>query len=303
MRKDHKIDIVLVGPWSRLCNQLIVREDFLHYLKYIRSHDFIQNIIYSSSDEIGVVPIHLFDHVCSNHEDLIDQEYLTGQNLNTSFFIRNSSVGITKASSEFVVKVRSDLYIKDFVIIRNNLIKSPDKIIVDYHETHSLLIPYYYPDFLFASKLTLARKMFCGNYENAEQSDEKKLVLSAFKSLQIGRLRGGFMYTEYSLWTFLLSNFLKPHFSTIQMYRLDIFDFLRSINFIILNMTLINRKEIFISNEKFKFESFLNSYFFKYGILKKKYLLLLLIYHYYLFLKRSSLALFKITMNAILGKL
>ena len=90
MRNDHKIDIVLVGPWSRLCNQLIVREDFLHYLKFIRSHGFIQNIIYSSSDEIGVVPTHLFDQVCSNHHASIDQENLTGQNLNTSLcFILN----------------------------------------------------------------------------------------------------------------------------------------------------------------------------------------------------------------------
>ena len=302
MRYNHKIDVVLVGPWSRLCNKLIVREDFLQYLKFIRSHDFIQKIIYSSSDKNGVVPIHLFDQVCSNHHDLIDQENRTGQNLNTSFFIRNSSVGITKASSEFVVKVRSDLYIKDFVIIRNNLIKSPNKVLVDYHETHSLLIPYYYPDFLFASRLTLAREMFCGNYENPKQLKKKEVVFSPFKSLQIGRLRGGFMYTEYSLWTFLLRNFLKPHFFTIEMYRLNAFDFFRSIKFVLLNMTLVNRKDIFISNEKFKFESFLNSYFFKYGIFKKNYLLLLLIYHYYLFLKRSSLALFKIIKNSILRK-
>jgi hypothetical protein len=303
MRNDHKIDIVLVGPWSRLCNQLIVREDFLHYLKFIRSHGFIQNIIYSSSDEIGVVPTQLFDQVCSNHHASIDQENLTGQNLNTSFFIRNSSIGIAKASSDFVVKVRSDLYIKDFVIIRNNLIKSPNKVIVDYHENHSLLIPYYYPDFLFASKLTLAKEMFYGNYENNDQLGEKVVVLSPFKSLQIGRLKGGFMYTEYSLWTYLLRNFLGPHFFIVQMYKLTAFDFLRSIKFIIFNITLINRNDIFISNEKFKFESFLNAYFFKYGILKKKYLLFLFIYHYYLFLKRSSLALFKITINSILRKL
>lgn len=303
MRNDHKIDIVLVGPWSRLCNQLIVREDFLHYLQFIRSHSFVQNIIYSSSDKIGVVPNHLFDQVCSNHHDLIDQENPIGQNLNTSFFIRNSSIGIRKASSDFVVKVRSDLYIKDFVIIRNNLIKFPNKVIIDYHETHSLLIPYYYPDFLFASKLTLAKEMFYGTYENLEQSDKKEMVCSPFKSLQIGRLRGDFMYTEYSLWTFLLRNFLSPHFFIIQMYRLTVFDFFRSIKFIILNITLINRNDIFISNEKFKFESFLNSYFFKCGIFKKKYLLFLFIYHYYLFVKRSSLTLFKITMNSLLRKL
>ena len=303
MRIDHKIDIVLVGPWSRLCNQLIVREDFLHYLMFIRSHDFIQNIIYSSSDEIGVVPTHLFDQVCSNHHDLIDQENLMGQNLNTSFFIRNSSIGITKASSDFVLKVRSDLYIKDFVIIRNNLIKSPNKVIVDYHVNHSLLIPYYYPDFLFASKLTLAKEMFHGNYVSPEQLSEKEVVFSPFKSLSIGRLRGGFMYTEYSLWTFLLRNFLRPNFFIIQMNRLTAFDFLRSIKFIIFNITLINRNDIFISNERFKFESFFNPYFFKCSILKKKYLPFLFIYHYYLFLKRSSLALFKITINSFLRKL
>jgi hypothetical protein len=303
MKNNHKIDIVLVGPWSRLCNQLIVREDFLHYLKFIRSHGFIQNIIYSSSDEIGVVPTHLFDQVCSNHHDLIDKENLTGQNLNTSFFIRNSSIGIAKASSHFVVKVRSDVYIKDFVIIRNNLIKSPNKVIVDYHENHSLLIPYYYPDFLFASKLTLAREMFYDNYENNERLGGKKVVLSPFKSLQIGRLKGGFMYTEYSLWTYLLRNFLGPNFFIIQMYKLTAFDFFRSIKFIIFNITLINRNDIFISNERFKFESFLNAYFFKYGIFKKKYLLFLFIYHYYLFLKRSFLALFKITISSILRKL
>ena len=303
MRNNHKIDVVLVGPWSRLCKKLIVREDFLHYIEFIRSHDFIQNIIYSSSDKIGVVPNHLFDEVCSNHYDPTDQENLTGQNLNTSFFIRNSSIGIKKASSDFVVKVRSDLYIKDFVMIRNNLIKAPNKIVVDYHEMHSLLIPFYYPDFLFASKLTLAKKMFYGNYQNVEQSDTKKMIFSPFKSLQIGRLRFGFMYTEYSLWTFLLGNFLKPHFLTKQMYSLNFFDFLRSIKFLIFNITLINRNDIFISNEKFKFETLLNSYFFKNGILKKKYLLFLFIYHFYLFLNRSSVALFKITINSLSRKL
>lgn len=300
---DHKIDIVLVGPWSRVSNQLIVRDDFLDYLKFIRSHGYIQNIIYSSSDKKGVVPRHLFDQVCSNHHDLIDQERLPGQNLNTSFFIKNSSIGITKASSEFIVKVRSDLYIKDFDIIRNNLIKSPNKVIVDYHETHSLLIPYYYPDFLFASKLTLAREMFYGNYKESEQLDEKKVVFSPFKSLQIGRLRGGFMYTEYSLWTFLLSNFLRPHFFMVKMYRLSVFDFFRSIKFIIFNITLINRNDVFVSNKRFKFESFLNSYFFKFGIFKRKHLMFLFIYHYYLFLKRSFLSLFKITINSFLRKL
>ena len=130
------------------------------------------------------MPSHLFDQVCSNHHALTDQENFPGQNLNTSFFISNSSIGIAKGSSDFVVKVRSDLYIKDFVIIRNNLIKSPNKVIIDYHETHSLLIPYYYPDFLFASKLTLAKEMFHGNYVKFEQLSEKEVVFSPFKSLK-----------------------------------------------------------------------------------------------------------------------
>ena len=283
-----KIDIVLVGPWVRVSELSKPRKDFLDYLSFIRSHDYVSKIIYSSSDVRGVIPGGLFDVVCSNNQKI--QEFSSGrqQNQNTAAFIQNSLTGIENATSDYVIKVRSDLYVQDFDLIRDNLIKHPGRAIVDYHIAHSLLIPYYFPDFLFASDTRLAKNFFRGSLLTPVNKVKKRLVVSPFKSLQAGRMNSDVQYTEYSLWTFLINNYLSSsEFKVKLMSSLSFFDYIKSITFIKSNLVFINRSQLFIENDRFKFPGRINSYFFSDGVFKFNSIYFLFIYHGCLFCNRS----------------
>ena len=293
----------MVGPWSRLSNQSVVKNEFLQYLKFIRSHDFVNKIIYSSSDEEGVVPSFLFDEVCSNcsvRSGVEDMWLPARQNNNTAIFIKNSCIGIQKSNSEYVIKVRSDLYIKNLSLIKKNLIENPGKIIVDYHVSHSLLIPFYYPDFMFASHSKMAKKIFNGEFVSSNFLSEKKIVASPFKSLHVGRMPVSFTYTEYSLWSFLLNNYSARSVAGVKlMTDLTVLDFIRSVDFLKSNIIFISRNDFFCESEKFKFRSSLSAVFFKDGRLNMSLLYVLFAYHCYLFANRSIVAFFKKMTNLI----
>lgn len=276
-----KIDFILVGPWNRVSKNGHPTTEFLDYLFRIRSFKNTGLVIYSSTDEIGIVDINLFDIVCSN-SDLLNNKH-TG-----ILYYENSRIAIQHAKSNYIIRVRSDIFLKDFKLVYDVLKSAKEKIVIDYHADHTLLIPYYYSDFFLAAKTSNAKKLYSDsiklNFEN-----DKVLSFSPHKFLTAGRFaKNCFRYNEYLAWSCMLKN-LGSIIIVKSMHDLDLNDYIRSIRLLKKDYVLISRKKIFQENNRFSFTSIPNVIFFKSGILDLNIVKLsfLYIYHNYLFVLRT----------------
>jgi hypothetical protein len=275
-----KVDFVLVGPWDRVCEYGIPKQDFLDYISYIRGFNITGKVIYSSSDASGVVDSKLFDVVCSN-SILLNNE-ATG-----ALYYANSKIGIDRAESEFVIRVRSDLFLNELEFIFNVLASNSEKIVIDYHVDHTLLIPYYYSDFFLAAKTTKAKKLYSCDIA-VLLGNEKLLSLSPHKFLTAGHFTKHFKYNEYLAWSLMMKNF--GFISSVQeMHQLSFGDYVNSLNVLKSFFVLVDRKKIFCENLRFQFSKFPNVFFFKSGIFRFNLgcLLLLYVYHGFQFLYRT----------------
>jgi hypothetical protein len=290
-----KIDFILVGPWDRVSENGQPTVAFLDYVSRIRSFDKAGLVIYSSTDDIRIVDSTLFDIVCSN-SDLLKNK-LTGV-----LYYENSRIAIQQAKSNYIIRVRSDIYLKDFQLIYDVLSSVNDKIVIDYHADHTLLIPYYYSDFFLAAKTTKAKKLYGGsidtNFENG-----KLLSFSPHKFLTAGRFaKNCFRYNEYLAWSCMLKNL--GCISIIKsMHDLSFNDYVRSLHFLKSTFVLISRKQIFLENKRFSFTLIPNVLIFKSHIfdLNMVGLSFLYIYHNYLFILRTIKAIFVKFINYLRG--
>jgi hypothetical protein len=276
------IDIILVGPWSRLCNDEGIKKEFLTYIYYLRSHNYVNKIIYSSSDKSDTVANEYFDVVCSNNE------YLSALNNSADYYNNNTNMGLKCVDSEFVLRVRSDLYIFDLDFMAHTLFENPDKIIVDYYIKHSLLIPYFYSDFLFACKSEIAGK-FIGSTLSLSNNNEKFITLSPHKLMTAGHIRKGYGYNEYKIWSAILHRlgWIKDQ---KEMYQLSVIDFIKSHGLIREKFLFIGRHYIFAKNEKFEFYSRLNWFFYKDKTLNNSALVIIVLsfLHLSIYIKDSA---------------
>lgn len=282
-----KIDLVLVGPWERLLNEKKLKEEYARFFLNIKNSRLFNKIIYSCSKSDVKVDEDLFDVVLYNPP--IDKDVRPHlQNQNTNNLIENSRVGIQASDADFVIKMRSDLIIKNFELLINLIVENPSKFVVDYDISHSLLIPYYYSDFLVAGSRLDVLKIF--NKDGGGYAIKKKsaLSISPFRGLTIAKFRGDIFFTEYSIWSKYLFNIgvinaLKP------INELNFKDFQTSLRYFKESICFINRRQFFERNRKFIKSTGLSQYYFdKNQVLCHNYKLnMLLLYHYILFLKRS----------------
>jgi len=282
------VDLILVGPWSRLLHEKVLMQKYVTYfLKIKNSHRFNQ-IIYSCSESNDVIDSTYFDLVLCN--PIIDvNSSSTQQNQNTNNLIENSRAGVNASDADFVVKVRSDLIIADLDMLLDVVLQNQSKLIVDYEVQHSLLIPYYYPDFLVAGKRSHVLPIFEKLASKGESKfATKKWSISPFKCLTIGRVPPNLYYTEYAIWSsYLFDSNVIP--SLKPMGDLNFIDFKASLKYIRRSICFVNRRKIFSPDEKFIFSVGASYLFFdNFSVLKNGFrFYLLLTYHYILFIKRS----------------
>jgi hypothetical protein len=284
-----KIDVVLVGPWERLLADGLLKKQHSDFFIALRSRSEVGKLIYSCSASPVSVDHKYFDEVIYSQPE-VHNEISGAQNINTKNLIRNSRAGISAANAEYVVKTRSDLVISDLDSLFSIIFSKNKKIIVDYEIKHSLLIPYYYPDFFVAGRRNLVLKVFddltVGHVSN--NGNQKVLSLSPYKALTAGFFKKNFEYTEYAVWrNYLFNNGTLS--KVVAMLELSNHDFFRSIKFLKENIVLINRRKLFVKDIKFVYKTqFSRFYFDNCSVLRFDYRFYVLIsYHFFLFIKLS----------------
>ena len=282
------VDLILVGPWSRLLHEKVLMQKYASYFLKIKNSQRFNKIIYSCSESADVIESKYFDLVlCNPVIDLYAERKI--QNQNTNNLIENSRAGIEASDADFVIKVRSDLIISDLSALINSVFLNQSKLIVDYEIQHSLLIPYYYPDFLVAGKrievLAIFHKLENKVFDNFAP---KSFSLSPTKCLTIGKLSANNCYTEYAIWSNYLYR-IDEISSPKPMCQLNLNDLMNSLKYFTRSICFVNRRAIFSQDEKFIFPMGTSHVFFdQSAILKQGFsLYLLLTYHYILYVKRS----------------
>jgi hypothetical protein len=282
------VDLILVGPWSRLLHEKVLLQKYANYFLEVKKSKRFNKIIYSCSESSDKVDSKYFDLVLIN--PVIDKSISsTLQNQNTNNLIENSRAGVLASNAEFVVKVRSDLIFSGLDVLLDAIFLNKSKLIVDYEIQHSLLIPYYYPDFLIAGRRSQILNLFqkfdqgCGgNYL------PNFFSFSPMKLLTIGRLSAEVCYTEYAIWSRYLykinvTSSLKP------MCDLNFIDLKNSFSYLKGSICFINRRVIFSQDGKFIFPLGISHVFFDQCSILNIGLsfYFLLTYHYILYIKRS----------------
>jgi hypothetical protein len=284
-----KIDLVLVGPWERLLSEKKLKREHDQFFQDIKKSKLINRMIYSCTQSNLRVDPAYFDIVIYNYPMDVEICNPNIQNQNTNNLIENSRAGIRASDADFVIKVRSDLIIKNLELLVNAIYANPEKFIVDYDIEHSLLIPYYYPDFLVAGRRSNVLKIFEKITEPSDMhTPDKFITLSPIKSLTVTRFSKDICYTEYSIWSnFLFRIAAAPALKS--MKDLSLKDLLVSIKFMQNSICFINRRELFSKNEKFILPIRASRFYFDNNSnLSVGYrIYLLLAYHYILYVKRS----------------
>jgi hypothetical protein len=282
------VDLILVGPWNRLLHEKVLMHKYVNYFLELKNSQQFNRVIYSCTESADAIESKYFDLVlCNPAIDLYAERKI--QNQNTNNLIENSRAGIEASNADFVIKVRSDLIISDFSAIINFVFLNQSKLIVDYEIQHTLLIPYYYPDFLVAGRrsevLALFQKL---DHKINDNFVPQSFCFSPTKCLTIGMLSANNCYTEYAIW----SNYLyraDEIFSVKPMCQLNFNDLKKSLEYFSRSICFVNRRTIFTQDGKFILPIGASFIFFtKSGILKQGFsLYFLLTYHYILYVKRS----------------
>jgi hypothetical protein len=263
-------------------------QKYVNYFLGLKDSQRLNRVIYSCTESGDVIESKYFDLVlCNPVNDPHDERKI--QNQNTNNLIENSRAGIAASDADFVIKVRSDLVILDLNRLIDSVFLNQSKLIVDYEIQHSLLIPFYYPDFLVAGK----RSDVLAIFQKLDRRDvgnfaPKRFSFSPMKCLTIGKLSAHICYTEYAIW----SNYLyrTDEVSSLKyMFDLNLNDLKNSLKYLNRSICFINRRVIFSQDGKFIFPIGSSHFFFdQCAVLKQGIsLYLLLMYHYNLFIKRS----------------
>jgi hypothetical protein len=287
-----KIDILLVGPWDRIKTK-VDNKIFENYIKDLKKKKFVNNIIYSSSDKSGPKESNLFDEVLFNQLD----SNIVNNNFEKNGLIYYQNLSAYKKinlKADFVLKIRSDIYLKNLDFLYALILENKNQIIIDYYVDHSLLIPYYYSDFMILCKSNIYVSFFDKKNEQ-KYDDKKKLTFSPHKSIYAGRINENQRYTEQFLW----SNFLGSYKNTDKFYKpqskLNIFDYFDSLNTIKKNFIFISRSFIYSENDKFKYRNIINKFIYKNNQLDLSFTLkiFLFFYHYLRFFYLTFDAIYK----------
>jgi len=271
-----KVSVILVGPWNRVSQNNIPLKSFVEYVSLMRKNENVLEIIYSSTDPEGVVKGEYFNKVCSNHHllsSITDTPHL---------YFENSKEGINQAKGEYVLKLRSDLYLKEIDFVIQSILSSEEKIVIDYHIDHTLLIPYYYSDFMFGSKTCIAGTLF-NKTMVIKHSDKKHLLLSPFKFLTAGLVPEEFKYGEVLIWSCMLMD------TEMKMCDFTFSNYIHSLKTLRKSFILLSREDIFFENSKYNYKTRNFKYIFKKKILNFNVwsITVLFAHHNYLYLSRT----------------
>lgn len=284
---NKKTDLLLIGPWEKVLQNGITRSQYIQYIGLLRRKKIFNKIIYSCSEYDKRVPIKIFDLFIVNKK--IKTSTLDYQNKNVRNYILNSFEAIKKSKADFIIKCRSDILVKNFDSIQNNIKKN--KILIDYSVNHSLLVPFYYPDFLFASDLKTARIAWKPRELSfIESKNNLNFSINPIRSLQAGRINNLNSLPEFLIWVNILRNLKifknNPHAQSDIKFN----DWKTSVNFIKNKLILVRRGCIFTPNSRFDYSSRFDMLFFSDSVFRHSLFNLLLLAHFVRYLKKSLFA-------------
>lgn len=265
------LNIVLVGPWERVAIDL---RDFEKYLQYLRSHLFVRGIIYASSDPSGIVPSEYFDVVCSTHSQsdlgslscqlgVYDTSFTAQSNLSFSPLYENIKAGVRASTAPFTLKARSDLKIKNLGTVWNALLQANNKLVIDHHVNHSLLMPLYFSDMLIGAKTDLIQRAFSKDLK-IDMVAKKKLNLSPFCYRGGGCWSPTFAYNEYRIWATVYSSLTGGKVK--KQFDVGYFEWKMSVEFLRDKLLLLDRELVHERHARYNTRSFLSRWVFKQGV-------------------------------------
>lgn len=284
---NKKTDLLLIGPWEKVLQNGITKSQYIKYIGLLRRKKIFNKIIYSCSEYDKRAPIKIFDLFIVNKKLNID--FLDFQNKNVKNYISNSFEAIKKSKADFIIKCRSDILIKNFDTIQNNIKKN--KIVIDYSVNHSLMVPFYYPDFLFASDLKTAKIAWKPReFIFIEPKNNLNFSLNPMRSLQAGRINNLNSLPEFLIWVNILRNLKILKNNSRGQNGIMFRDWKTSVNFIKNKLILVRRASIFTPNSRFNFRSRFDKLYFKDSVFLHSLLNLLFLIHFVRYLKKSLLA-------------
>lgn len=284
---NKKTDLLLIGPWEKVLQNGITKSQYIKYIGLLRRKKIFNKIIYSCSEYDKRAPINIFDLFIVNKKLNID--FLDFQNKNVKNYISNSFEAIKKSKADFIIKCRSDILVKDFDIIQNNIKKN--KILIDYSVNHTLLVPFYYPDFLFASDLKTAKTAWKPReFIFIKPKNNLNFSLNPIRSLQAGRINNLNSLPEFLIWVNILRNLKILKNNSRSQSDIMFKDWKTSLNFIKNKLILVRRGSIFTPNSRFNFRSSFDKFYFKDSVFLHPLLHLLFLIHLIRYLMKSLLA-------------
>jgi hypothetical protein len=153
------------------------------------------------------------------------------------------------------------------------------------------LVPFYYPDFLFASNLKTARIAWKPReFSFIESKNNLNFSINPIRSLQAGKINNVNSLPEFLIWVNILRNlnFLKNNSQAQSDIRFN--DWKVSVNFIKNKLILVRRGCIFTPNSRFNYSSRFDRLFFSDSVLFHPLFNLLFIFHFVRYLKKSLFA-------------
>ncbi|MBT8545259.1 hypothetical protein G6732_00065 [Polynucleobacter paneuropaeus] len=189
--------IVLVGPWERCLTSGIT--GYIRYVTELRESINDLKVIFSSMDPPGTIPDGIFDDVVSNKISDITGREVCLENQTARFYAYNSYTGTQLCGAGTVIRVRSDLKIKNIAAL-NMLLdvidKYPNNLAIDFTREHNNILPFNYSDFLVAGKQERLLSLFDISLRGPKISRLSILPLTS----HIAGLTRGVMTNEQYLW-------------------------------------------------------------------------------------------------------
>lgn len=236
--------ILLVGPWER-CSAGGVN-NYINYVNSLRNSIVNLKVIYSSMDPPGVIPYGIFDYILYNNiPDYLDDEKYS-VNKTARLYAANSIKGLELCKDDTIIRVRSDLRIKNITAIIKlvGLIeKFPNKFAIDFSHAHNNILPFNFSDFLVVGRYENLHSLFDLPLENPKIS---RVSLHPFTSHIAGNTRGVMTNEQFLWYSYYCST------QSISSLKVDSFvNIIRSYLFLKRKILLINREVLFEFDEKY----------------------------------------------------
>ena len=239
--------ILLVGPWERCIKN--GKDEYIKYIARLRSSLVDLKIIFSSTDPTGTVPEGLFDLVLSNRIEGNNELQSSAQNYTAKIYAMNSYLAVESCKDDSIIRVRSDLQLSNFSLIKiifDTVEEFPNRLVIDFSESHRNLLPFNYSDFFVAGKSENLIALFKYSLEIPKVS---KFSIHPFTSHTIGRTRG-MVTNEQVLWY----NYKNKNITNKKIDSL--YSIYQSYKFLKRNFILVSREILFQFDDKLNsFES------------------------------------------------